>query len=388
MGGDVMGQGKWANRTIQKKGGLHRVLTYGPECRLVPTDPLDETAGENEPPTVESTWNPDKAIPREEIGYITERDGSSGKDDRVQKPEKKNGDHLLDYTLIAIPAYNEAATIGSVVHSAREHSNNVLVLDDGSSDPTAQIARSAGAMVIRSEQNGGKGTAIRRIFEFAREREYERLVLLDGDWQHNPHEIPDLVRPLKTQDADIVIGSRYRNGDRGDTPLYRRFGQQVLDLITNFGSKQSVTDSQSGYRAFNRAAIEALDVSDSGFGIETQVLSSATTHGLNVVEVPITVNYNVPNPSTSNSFLHGLRVVDTFLKIVRDRHPLLFFGVPGTLLLLAGLGYGVWTLSLYDSGRGFYMGKALISGILFIVGMLSVYSALIMNMIGNQMNKQ
>jgi glycosyltransferase involved in cell wall biosynthesis len=364
-----------------------RILAFGPARRSEPTKPLDEADGESELPSADFGRKPARADPGEEVDYVIEREGSNRERGRVQKSQQKNEDQLLDSTLIAIPAYNEAATIGSVVHAAREHSDNVLVLDDGSSDPTSQIAGSAGAMVTRLEQNRGKGAAIRQIFEFTRKEGYEYLVVLDADWQHNPHEIPKLVRPLKRQSVDIVIGSRYLNGDRGDTPLYRRFGQRVLDLITNVGSRQSITDSQSGYRAFNRAAIERLDVSDSGFGIEAQMLHSATNHGLEIFEVPIEVNYDVPNPSTSNSFLHGIRVVDTLLTLIRDQHPLLFFGVPGTLLMGAGLGYGVWTLSLYDSGQGFYMVKALISSVLFIMGMLSVYSALIMNMIGNHVRR-
>lgn len=284
--------------------------------------------------------------------------------------------------LAAIPAHNEAATIGSVVLTAQDYCDQVLVVDDGSTDATATVARQAGAMVFEQSTNGGKGAAVKKIFTFAREYDIDRVVLLDGDWQHDPAEIPTLLDPLEADAADVVIGSRYLDGGTGETPRYRRAGQQVLDLITYLSSGKQVTDSQSGYRAFNRAAIEALDVTEPGFGVETEMVRSVADNGLTVEEVPIAVNYDVPNPNSANSVFHGVRVVDTFLRIVRDRHPLLFFGVPGLVLTVFGLLYGAWTVSIYQSGGGFYIGKALFSAVLFLVGLLSVYSALIMNMLG------
>lgn len=284
--------------------------------------------------------------------------------------------------LAGIPAYNEAATIGSVVLAAQEYCDHVIVIDDGSTDATATIAGQAGATVLEQHTNEGKGATIRKIFTFAREHDTDRLVLLDGDWQHNPAEIPALLEPLEADDGDVVIGSRYLDGSNGETPLYRRVGQQVLDWGTYLSSGKQVTDSQSGYRAFNRTAIETIDVTEPGFGIETDVVRSVADNGLEIEEVPISVSYDVPTPNSANSVFHGVRVVDTFLRIVRDRHPLLFFGVPGFILTVVGLIYGAWTVSIYQSGGDFYIGKALFSAVLFLVGLLSVYSALIMNMLG------
>lgn len=287
--------------------------------------------------------------------------------------------------LVAIPAYNEEATIGSVVLAARQYSDAVLVVDDGSSDRTVDLARQAGATVIEQPTNMGKGNAIQRAFEFAQEQDTEQLAILDGDWQHDPAEMSELLDALTNTDADIVIGSRYMDGDTGDTPLYRRFGQRVLDSLTYLSSGTQVSDSQSGYRVFNRDAIEQLDINTDGFGVETEMLRTANEHGLTVAEAPISVRYDVPDANTSNSLFHGLHVVDTFLRIVRDRHPLLFFGIPGLTMMLLGLLYGGWTVSLYQSGGGFYIGKALFSAVLFIIGTFAVFSALIMNMIGRRL---
>jgi len=300
---------------------------------------------------------------------------SVGKEVETSTPSRK--------VLVGIPAYNEEATIGSLVLQAFEYGDRVLVADDGSTDRTAEIAREAGATVLEQSTNSGKGAAVRCLFSFANEHNIDRLVILDADWQHDPEEIPDLLQGLEEKDADLVIGSRYVEGDRGDTPLYRRVGQRILDYMTHLGTGTAVTDSQSGYRAFNRTAIEQIGIDDNGFGVETEMLRSASDNDLTVTEIPISVNYDVPDPNTSNSVFHGIHVVDSFLSIVRDRHPLLFFGVPGMALMIFGLGYGAWTVSIYQSGGGFYLGKALFSAILFLVGIFSVYSALIMNMLGN-----
>ena len=114
-------------------------------------------------------------------------------------------------TLIIIPAYNEELTIGSVVALARKY-GDVLVVDDGSADRTSEIARNAGAFVIKHETNMGKGAALRTGFEYALSMDYKIVVTLDADGQHNPDEIPVLLEPIVNGKADLVIGSRYLNG--------------------------------------------------------------------------------------------------------------------------------------------------------------------------------
>lgn len=289
--------------------------------------------------------------------------------------------------VVGIPAYNEAATIGSVVIAAGRHADEVVVVDDGSLDSTPEIAREAGATVVRQGKNRGKGASVRRAIEYARENGVERFVLLDGDWQHDPSEIPRLLEPIEAGEADIVVGSRYVDRESGRTPLYRRIGQVILDTLTMFGTGTYLSDSQSGFRALGRNAIERIDIRETGFGVETEMLRSAADEGLVVTEVPISINYDVPAPNTANSFFHGFSVVDTVLRIVRDRRPLLFFGVPGITLMAFGLGYGALTMSVYETGQAFPLARALYSSVTFIVGVLSVYSALIMHMLGNKIDR-
>ncbi len=176
-----------------------------------------------------------------------------------------------------LPAYNEEVAIGSVVLRTKQYADRVIVVDDGSSDRTAEVARLAGAEVIRHQKNMGKGAALKTGFEALNDLQSEAylhisggmgpksgnesqnghgiIVTIDTDGQHDPADIPKLVEPILKGEADMVNGSRYLNGNKKDTPFYRRMGQKVLDAATNLDSGLSVTDTQSGFRAFSSQQI-------------------------------------------------------------------------------------------------------------------------------------
>src|SRR5207249_7503548 len=144
--------------------------------------------------------------------------------------------------LVAIPAFNEGPTIGSVVLKARQFASEVVVVDDGSSDDTAETAALAGAHTIRHARNLGKGMAIRTGWLYARAKGLEALVLLDGDHQHDPSDIPRLIEPILNGEADVVLGVRW--GKTSGMPAYRRVGKRVLDYATAAAMKKGrVTDS-------------------------------------------------------------------------------------------------------------------------------------------------
>src|SRR5947208_9891899 len=195
----------------------------------------------------------------------------------------------------AIPAYNEGATIGSVVLKARQFASEVVVIDDGSTDDTANTAALAGAHVIRHSTNMGYGAAIKTCLDHARGSGADILVILDGDGQHRAALIPLVAEPIVKGEADVSIGSRFLNPHTSEgVPRYRRFGISLITKLTNLGThhNRKVRDAQSGFRAYSRAAIAAIDPLEAGMGASAEILWEADRTGLRIVEVPIVIDYS------------------------------------------------------------------------------------------------
>lgn len=296
-------------------------------------------------------------------------------------------DKLLSDVLVAVPAYNEEVAIASVVLRAQTLTDQVLVVDDGSSDDTAKVAEMAGAIVRSHERNRGKGAAIRTIFEFAQDRDVEAVILLDGDGQHDPRNIPDVVEPVLAGECDVVIGSRYVDGDRTETPLYRRFGQRVLDALTPGSGESALTDTQSGFRALSLRAIEELSISTDGIGVESEMISKASENGLELGEVPVDVRYDDIDGQTFNPVRHGLSVAVFALQLVRDRHPLVFFGIPGLAMLGVGAVLGVEIVLALQSPGPVSPLLAALTGFVVIIGLMSLFCGLVLNQVANMLKE-
>ncbi|MBE6508351.1 MAG: glycosyltransferase family 2 protein [Methanobrevibacter sp.] len=217
-------------------------------------------------------------------------------------------------SIVIIPAFNEEAAIGGVVKKSLQYADEVLVVDDGSSDNTSQIARDSGALLLSHPANCGKGGSLKDAFKKA--EGYDIVVTIDGDGQHNPDEIPLLIKPIEEGKADFVNGSRYLNGFDDNTPAYRRVGQTVLDIATNVTAGTHLTDSQSGFRAFRGDTISCYKFRDPGFGIESEMIADASENNLRILEVPITVSYDVENSSSKGPVTHGVGVL---VKIIKDK---------------------------------------------------------------------
>ena len=201
--------------------------------------------------------------------------------------------------LAAIPCYNESLAIGSVILKASRYVDEVLVVDDGSIDDTVAIATAAGATVVAHECNRGKGRAVKNALRYAVGHSFDALVLLDGDGQHDPNEIPQLLVPLINDAADIVIG--FRTFDQ--MPAYRRVGRKVLDHATG----GPVRDSQCGFRALNRRAIELLagTLVKDDFAVESEMTRLANDQDLRFADVEINCKYGDFDTSTKNPWRHG-----------------------------------------------------------------------------------
>lgn len=278
--------------------------------------------------------------------------------------------------LVAIPAYNEDRYIGSLVLKVRAAGYPVLVIDDGSSDQTADVAAAAGAEVVRHTENGGKASAVRTAFERAREMDVGALVLLDGDSQHDPVEVEQVLEPVIGGRADMVIGSRFA-GTESRIPAWRRVGQHTLTLATNIGSGVPVTDSQSGFRAFSRRAIEGMRLQHIGFSVESEMQFEARALGLIIAEVPITVHYQLR--VKRNPVFQGFTVLDAILRLIAQHRPLLFFSVPGLIVLVAGLALGTYVVRIYEATTTLAVGYAMITVLLAVVGMLSTFVGIMLH---------
>jgi glycosyltransferase involved in cell wall biosynthesis len=280
--------------------------------------------------------------------------------------------------VVAIPAYNEDRYIGSLVLKLRKQARTVLVVDDGSTDATGDVAEAAGATVIRHPHNLGKTAAAETAFQHARLMAVDVLVLLDGDSQHDPAEIDALAEPILTGAADMVVGTRFAN-IHSVIPRWRVVGQHALTLATNLGSGLHLSDSESGYRAFSRRAVEEMQFNARGFALEPATQFQAKERGWRVIEVPISVRYDIP--LKRNPVWHGIGQLDAILRLIGEHRPLLFFGVPGFVVLLAGLLLGFLVVRIYDATQQLAIGYALITVLLVIVGVLSVFVGIMLHAI-------
>ena len=215
-------------------------------------------------------------------------------------------------TVVAgIPCFNTAAHIADVVARTRPYVDVVLVVDDGSTDGTGDIAAKAGATVVSHVTNMGYGCAIGSCFKYAYERGACVLVTVDGDGQHYPEDIPALLKPIQDGVASLVVGSRFLPGAEerrlGRVPAYRAFGIGVITLLFNFGAAWRVSDSQNGLRAYDRLAIGELMPSSTSMEASVEILVAARSKRIAVAEVPVGFRYH-EGSSTLHPIPHGIRV--------------------------------------------------------------------------------
>lgn len=314
----------------------------------------------------------DKKGPRADIDSIAD-----SVTDHILRPRERAG------VVVLIPAYNEELTIGSVVLQARKFAQHVIVINDGSKDKTSEIARAAGAEVIDQPKNGGKAAALQTGFNELKKRDYEIMVLMDGDGQHLSKDIDALIAPLINHEADLVIGSRFLKKDNS-IPIYRQIGQRILNRATNVGSSKKVSDTQSGFRAFNRAALNHMTFHSVGYSVEQDMIIHCSEKGLRIAEVPISVRYDVPNGHKQNSVRMGMGLLNNIVATIGYRRPLLLFGIPGALLCSAG--FIIALLTIFETYLlGGWLMQGLIAGFMIIVGTTLAVSALSLNSLAQLM---
>jgi glycosyltransferase involved in cell wall biosynthesis len=286
----------------------------------------------------------------------------------------------LSRVLVGIPCYNEEVAIGSIVLRASQYADEVVVIDDGSDDKTVEVAPLAGAHVLVHDENLGKGAALRSFFQYAMRSGADVVVIIDGDGQHDPDDIPKLIKPILLDEADVVNGSRYVRGITKDTPRYRRFGQVFLDRVTHWGLSDdiAITDTQSGFRAFSMKSIPFFKFSSDELAIDSEMLIDASKAKLRIQEVGVEVRYDVGR-SSKNPVSHGVQVLVGVMRNIEFQKPLLVFAVPGAVLITLGLVVGAYVTQIFLRWNKVVYGPTMLTILLTVVGTLMLVTGILLH---------
>lgn len=283
------------------------------------------------------------------------------------------------FIVAGMPMYNEEETIGTVVTKALRHVDAVICIDDGSSDSSARIAEKCGAIVVRHRVNRGYGGALKSLFIKAREMSVDALVVLDSDGQHETSDIPKLLQPILSGEADFTIGSRFIDGGGGtDMPAYRRLGIKVITAASNLSSDLGIKDTQSGFRAFSRSAIERLRFDSEGMELSLEMLEDAHDKELTIKEVPTIIRYDVPKGSNFTAVSHGFTVLSWAMVSLSQKKPLLVLGIPGLGLFATGAAMGLNLAQGVTSEIDNYIGSGLSAVWIGVLGLSLMATGLVL----------
>lgn len=255
--------------------------------------------------------------------------------------------------------------------------DEVIVCDDGSSDDTSKVAEESGAKVIKHQTNLGKGAALRSLFEYAKNSKSDAMITIDGDGQFLPEEIPKLLEPILEKKSDIVIG--YRFDSETDMPSYRKFGNKFFDKMTKLASDLPFRDTQSGFRAYSKKAINSITFSTNGFGADSEILINASKKDLKISEEKITVIYNTGGKtSTKNPISHSSDVFGSLIEHIAVKHPLKFLGIPGLTLFIIGIIFSIVVVSIFNDIRYFSIPSTLVALGSMLIGLMLLLMSVVL----------
>jgi len=254
--------------------------------------------------------------------------------------------------VVSIPAYNEEETIGLVIKEIPRSiegidSIEVLIIDDGSTDKTAEVAKSAGAdKVVSLKNNQGLSLAFRKGLETALKLGADIIVNIDADRQYNGKEIPRLIKPILDGKADIVLGSRFK-GWIEYMPFHKKVGNKIATWVTKFISGYPVSDSQTGFRAFTKEAVLRLNVL-SNYTYVQETIIQAVNKNLTIVEVPVQFRKREGKSRLiENIFIYAKKAGITILRTYLNYKPLRVFLYLGGFVFLCGVATGSFVLIHY-----------------------------------------
>jgi glycosyltransferase involved in cell wall biosynthesis len=242
---------------------------------------------------------------------------------------------------------------------------------------TASEAEKSGAVVIKHLKNKGKGAALQSLFKYSKELSIDVMVTIDGDGQFLPEEIPKIMQPILDKTTDVVIG--YRFDDTTEMPSYRRFGNKFFDKMTKLAADLPFRDTQSGFRAYSKKAVDSISFSTSGFGADSEILIDAAKKNLKISEEKITVIYNTGGKtSTKNPVSHSGDVFGSLIEHIALRQPLKFLGIPGIIFLIIGIAYSIVVATIFNEIRYFSIPSTLVALGSTMVGLMLLMVSIIL----------
>ena len=291
------------------------------------------------------------------------------------------------FTIACIPAYNEGPNIKKIIENVAKFVDKVIVCDDGSNDNTVLEAENAGAYVIKSQKNKGKGAALQELFKFAKSSNVDIMITIDADGQFVADEIPLLLKPIIEEKSDIVVG--YRFDDKTEMPKYRKFGNTFLDKITNLAENIGVRDTQSGFRSYSKKAIDIIDFNTDGFGADSEILIDAVKKKLKISEEKVTVIYNTGGrTSTKNPISHTSEVMGVLIEQIAIKHPLKVLGIPAIILIISSIYFGVNAISLFNETRYFSLPLTFITTGTGMIGSMMLLISILLYSISKNYNSR
>jgi glycosyltransferase involved in cell wall biosynthesis len=282
--------------------------------------------------------------------------------------------------MVCIPTYNAESTIAEAVKQCKKFADLVLVINDGSSDNSATIAKEAGAEILTHKINLGYGGAIKSGLTEALKRKAKVTITFDADLQHDPKDLSKLIEPIISEKADIVIGSRFLE-ESDDVKSYRKFGIKLITSMVNLFSGNNIKDAESGLRSYSYDALTKIvsNLETEGMGMSAEILLKAGVNKLKIVEVPRKEMYpeNVQT-SSQNPLKHGLTVVSTIFKLIIETKPLTAFGIPSLFLfILSGIS-SFYVIEFYNQMSRLPVGLTLFTITLLTVGFFFILAGVIL----------
>jgi glycosyltransferase involved in cell wall biosynthesis len=282
--------------------------------------------------------------------------------------------------LVCIPAYNAQSTISEAVKRCQKFADLVLVINDGSSDNTEEVAGKAGADIITHRKNRGYGGAIKTALEEGLKRNARVTITFDADLQHDAKDIPKIIKPILSNESDIVIGSRFLEKNI-DVKTYRKFGIRFITSLVRLFSGNNIRDAESGFRGYSIDSLKQLIpmLETEGMGMSAEILLKASVSKLKIVEVPRKEMYpeNVQT-SSQNPIKHGLSVILTILKLVIETKPLVAFGIPSVFFFISSIIGSVYVVNFYNEIGRLPLGMTVFTVLLISIGFFLLLAAMIL----------